>query len=68
MFNEKTGDPLSDNAARNINRAIKRELRRTLRFRARNWKRRRVIQRIEGNAYAELLASVMLDLSKKEQK
>lgn len=66
MFNEKSGNPVRDNKARKLNREIRRRTLETLRFQAKNWKRRRVIRRIEGAAYAELVAAVMVDLSTKE--
>lgn len=66
MFDEKSGNPVRDNKARNLNRQIRRRTLETLRFQAKNWKRRRVIRRVEGDAYAELVAAVMVDLTAKE--
>lgn len=60
-YDEKTGDPIADNKARNLNRALGRSLRGNLHARARSRRRRAQIVRVEFMRYAETVALVAED-------
>ena len=68
MFNEKSGHPYRDNAARRINRSIRREAAMNLRVSAKGRRRRAQIKRVESKRYADLIAAVMAQYMERERK
>lgn len=61
MFDEKTGNPSHDNEARRLNRDVRRATARSIRVSAPGWKRRRWKQRVERQAYAELIVLMVTE-------
>jgi len=58
-FNSKTGDPVHDNASRNLNQKMYRSARRKLHFITPGGRRRKkYLTRVEGGNYITLWASV----------
>jgi hypothetical protein len=67
FFNERTGNPVEDNKARNSNRHLSRLVKRSIRINANSRKRKKVIWRIEGATYGKLIISTAKALRHQKQ-
>lgn len=59
-FDDSTGDPTHDNAARNVNRMMTKRAHAAFRVTARNRRRRALIKRAEMKTYVHLVAAAMV--------
>lgn len=65
-FDHKTGNPIEDNRARNMNRRMWRDAKRALHVSAAGRRRRKYIKRVEGATYIKIVVHVMDELARRD--